>query len=57
MREKISLLEARIADLEQELSARDQQIAVLRSSIFWQLSYPFRKLFRIVLERLQKTKK
>jgi len=51
MHEKITLLEAQIADLERELSERDKQIAVLRSSVFWLFISFLRKLFRAVLRR------
>ncbi|SFV01843.1 hypothetical protein SAMN05216350_11376 [Polaromonas sp. YR568] len=52
MREKITLLETQIADLERELSEKNKQIAVLQSSISWRLIYFFRKIFRFVSRRL-----
>lgn len=51
MREKIALLESRVADLERELNDRDEQIAVLRASTFWRFSYFFRRIFNVVVRR------
>lgn len=42
MREKIRLLEVRVAELEQAVAERDRQIAQLKSSLSWYLSYPLR---------------
>jgi len=57
MREKIRLLEARVAELEQTLMERDKQITQLKSSFSWYLSYPLRVIFRIVLQFLKPGRK
>lgn len=53
MREKIRLLEIRVAELEQAVMARDKQIAQLKSSLSWYLSYPLRAIVRTVLHVLR----
>lgn len=53
MREKIKLLEIRVANLEQTLIERDKQIIQLKSSFSWYLIYPLRAIYRIILRLLK----
>ncbi|UUZ65751.1 hypothetical protein LP417_15980 [Polaromonas sp. P1-6] len=57
MREKIRLLEARVAELEQTVMERDGQIAQLKSSFSWYLSYPLRVISETILYFLKAVKK
>ena len=57
MREKIKLLETRIAELEQTLVQRDKLIAEFKSSFLWYFSSPLRSIFKIVLRVMKPVKK